>query len=51
MPVPEGYKTAVEGWETYVVGMVLDREALAEWVLREMEEEKWVGKCPAVGNA
>ncbi|KAH7413874.1 hypothetical protein DE146DRAFT_638798 [Phaeosphaeria sp. MPI-PUGE-AT-0046c] len=33
------------------VGMSLDRGALAEWVLKEMVEEKWVGKCPAVSNA
>lgn len=33
------------------VGVVLDREALADWVLGEMEEEKWVGKCPALANA
>jgi len=29
----------------------LERRALAEWVLGEMEEGKWVGKCPAVANA
>jgi nucleoside-diphosphate-sugar epimerase len=33
------------------VGLGIERKALAEWVLREMEEEKWVGKCPAVSNA
>jgi hypothetical protein len=33
------------------VGMALERRALAEWVLVEMEEGKWVGKCPAVSNA
>jgi hypothetical protein len=32
------------------VGASLNREALAEWVLREMGEERWVGKCPAIGN-
>jgi hypothetical protein len=33
------------------VGVVLDRKGLAEWVLQEMEEEKWVGKAVAVANA
>jgi hypothetical protein len=33
------------------VGLSIERKALAEWVLREMEEGKWVGKCPAVSNA
>lgn len=33
------------------VGMSLDRKALAEWLLKEMEEGKWIGKCPAVSNA
>ncbi|KAF2791001.1 NAD(P)-binding protein [Melanomma pulvis-pyrius CBS 109.77] len=33
------------------VGMSLDRKALADWLLKEMEEGKWIGKCPAVSNA
>ncbi|KAF2652221.1 NAD(P)-binding protein [Lophiostoma macrostomum CBS 122681] len=33
------------------VGIKLDRKGLAEWVLREMEEGKWIGKCPALANA
>jgi hypothetical protein len=33
------------------VGLSIERKALAEWVLKEMEEGKWVGKCPAVSNA
>lgn len=33
------------------VGMKIERKALAEWVLKEMEEGKWIGKCPAVSNA
>lgn len=33
------------------VGLVLERKGLAEWVLREMKGEKWLGKCPAVANA
>jgi hypothetical protein len=33
------------------VGVMLERKALAEWVLKEMEERNWVGKCPAVSNA
>lgn len=33
------------------VGMRLERKGLAEWVLKEMEEGKWIGKCPAVANA
>jgi hypothetical protein len=32
------------------VGLSIERQALAEWVLREMEEGRWVGKCPAVSN-
>jgi hypothetical protein len=32
-------------------GMFLERKGLAEWLLKEMEEEKWVGKCPALSNA
>jgi hypothetical protein len=33
------------------VGLSVDRKALAEWVLREMDEGKWVGRFPAVSNA
>jgi hypothetical protein len=33
------------------VGVQLERKGLAEWALKEMEEEKWTGKCPAVANA
>ncbi|OAL52537.1 NAD(P)-binding protein [Pyrenochaeta sp. DS3sAY3a] len=33
------------------VGIFLERKGIAEWVLKEMEEEKWVGKCPALSNA
>jgi hypothetical protein len=33
------------------VGVVLERKALAEWVLKEMAEERWVGKSPTVANA
>jgi len=33
------------------VGLGLERKALAEWLLKEMEEGQFVGKCPAVSNA
>lgn len=33
------------------VGVTIERKALAEWLLQEMEQNKWVGKCPAVANA
>ena len=33
------------------VGLSIERKALAEWVLQEMEEGKWVGECPALSNA
>jgi hypothetical protein len=33
------------------VGIKAERKGVAEWVMREMEEEQWVGKCPAVANA
>ena len=33
------------------VGLSVDRKALAEWVLREMDEGKWIGRFPAVSNA
>ena len=32
-------------------GIFLERKGMAEWILKEMEESKWVGKCPAVSNA
>jgi hypothetical protein len=33
------------------VGVRVERKGVAEWVLQEMREERWVGKCPALGNA
>jgi hypothetical protein len=33
------------------VGMTIERKAIAEWVLKEMEDGKWLGKCPALSNA
>lgn len=33
------------------VGAGLERKALAEWLLGEIEEGRWVGKCPVVANA
>lgn len=33
------------------VGMKIKRKALAEWILKEMEEGRWIGKCPALSNA
>ena len=32
-------------------GWNLERKSLAEWVLLEMEQEKWVGKAPIIFNA
>lgn len=32
-------------------GMLLERKGMAEWLLEEMEEEMWVGKCSALSNA
>ncbi|KAF2117908.1 hypothetical protein BDV96DRAFT_597771 [Lophiotrema nucula] len=32
-------------------GINLERKGMAEWVLGEMEEGRWVGKCPALANA
>ena len=29
----------------------LDRKALAEWVLLEMTQEKWIGRAPIISNA
>ncbi|KAF2731692.1 hypothetical protein EJ04DRAFT_566594 [Polyplosphaeria fusca] len=33
------------------VSIMLERKGLAEWMLKELEERKWVGKCPVLGNA
>jgi|TARA_R110002003_G_scaffold145_4_gene13371 hypothetical protein len=33
------------------VGLTIERKALAEWLLQEMERKTWIGKCPAVANA
>lgn len=43
-PVKAGFVGAGVGWR-------IERKAMAEWVLKEMEEKKWVGKCPALSNA
>lgn len=43
-PVKAGY--VGEG-----IGIFIERKGIAEWILKEMEEEKWVGKCPALSNA
>ncbi|KAM3421645.1 hypothetical protein BST61_g2030 [Cercospora zeina] len=32
-------------------GLLLNRKSLAVWLLQEMEEKKWVGKCPALSDA
>lgn len=32
-------------------GLCLDRGRLARWVLKELEEAKWIGLCPALSNA
>ena len=32
-------------------GLSLDRSRLVHWVLRELQERKWVGKCPILSNA
>lgn len=32
-------------------GMMLSRKSIAIWILQEMEEEKWIGKAPALSNA
>jgi hypothetical protein len=34
-----------------VVGLSVERKALAEWVLEEMEQGRWIGRCPALSNA
>lgn len=31
-------------------GLSLDRGRLARWILRELEEGKWVGMCPMLAN-
>jgi hypothetical protein len=33
------------------VGVKVEREGVAQWVIKEMEEGKWVGKCPCLANA
>jgi hypothetical protein len=33
------------------VGLRVERDALAEWMVGELEGGVWVGKAPAVGNA
>jgi hypothetical protein len=33
------------------VGVRVERKGVAKWVLKEMDEEKWIGKCPALANA
>lgn len=32
-------------------GLHLDRGRLARWIMRELEERKWVGLCPMLANA
>lgn len=32
-------------------GLHLDRGRLARWILRELEERKWIGLCPFLANA
>jgi len=32
-------------------GLQLERSRLVRWILREMEEKKWVGLCPMLSNA
>ncbi|KAF2210637.1 hypothetical protein CERZMDRAFT_99251 [Cercospora zeae-maydis SCOH1-5] len=32
-------------------GLLLNRKSLAVWLLQEVEESKWVGKCPALSDA
>ena len=32
-------------------GLALDRGRLARWVLGELEEGRWVGRCPMLANA
>ena len=32
-------------------GLFLDRSRLARWILKEMEEQKWVRLCPILANA
>ncbi|KAF7192323.1 hypothetical protein HII31_06355 [Pseudocercospora fuligena] len=31
-------------------GLVLSRKSLAVWLLQELEEQKWIGMCPAVSE-
>lgn len=44
----KGVRAAYVGGD---VSVRLERKGLAEWVLREMEVGKWIGKCPALSNA
>jgi hypothetical protein len=46
-----GDARAVQAGYVGNVGVRVERKGVAEWVLQEMEEEMWVGKCPALGNA
>lgn len=32
-------------------GLFLDRSRLARWILKELEERKWVRLCPILANA
>lgn len=43
----KGVRAAYVGGD---VSVRLERKGLAEWVLREMVEGKWIGKCPALSN-
>lgn len=31
-------------------GLSLSRKSLAVWLLKELEEEKWIGKAPALSS-
>jgi hypothetical protein len=31
-------------------GLLLSRKSLAVWLLKELEEGKWIGKAPAVSS-
>jgi hypothetical protein len=33
------------------LGVKLERKAMVEWVLAEMEKGEWIGKCPQLSNA
>ena len=32
-------------------GLMLSRNSQAVWVLQEVKERKWIGKCPAISDA